>query len=310
VAVLRVVKYSGNTWGANIIVGPGLNGYQGYYGQSNPKGSLPGSNERYYVPELFGEGATYLTAKWVSPDFVEVDEMATPGMDSFTISYEEPEKLSMKPGEEKKAGQYTLRVLGIDPVSKTARLALMDGHGRTVVEKTLGPLTNELIDTLPQYNESQQKVMLQHDDVHVELDLGGAFSNRTVGLYLATGIQKIERDKLWQDDPRFIVRPEVCGHCYMLNELILDNAEPIILDEKNNTYLGPNGYFKILVDDFDGEKINAWHIEDRTGKKTPNLAEYPRKNLDVMVGVNGTTEAFLRKTILKRLAYREIWRLK
>ena len=44
--------------------------------------------------------------------------------------------------------------------------------------------------------------------------------------------------------------------------------------------------------------------------KTPNLAEYPRKNLDVMVGVNGTTEGFLRKTILKRLAYREIWRLK
>jgi hypothetical protein len=96
----------------------------------------------------------------------------------------------------------------------------------------------------------------------------------------------------------------------MLNELILDNAEPIILDEKNNTYTGPNGYFKIVIDDFDGEKINAWHIEDRTGMKTPNLAEYPRNNVDVMVGVNGTTEGFLRKTLLKRLAYREIWRLK
>jgi hypothetical protein len=65
-----------------------------------------------------------------------------------------------------------------------------------------------------------------------------------------------------------------------------------------------------VVEDFDGEKINAWHIEDRHGMKTANLAEYPRKNLDVMVGVNGTTESFLRKTILKQLAYREIWRLK
>jgi hypothetical protein len=29
-----------------------------------------------------------------------------------------------------------------------------------------------------------------------------------------------------------------------------------------------------------------------------------------MVGVNGTVEHFLRKTLLKRLAYREVWRLK
>jgi hypothetical protein len=41
-----------------------------------------------------------------------------------------------------------------------------------------------------------------------------------------------------------------------------------------------------------------------------NLAEYPRNNLDVMAGVNGTTETFLRKTLLNRLAYRETWRLK
>jgi hypothetical protein len=31
--------------------------------------------------------------------------------------------------------------------------------------------------------------------------------------------------------------------------------------------------------------------------------------VDVMLGVNGTTESFLRKTLLERLAYREIWRL-
>jgi hypothetical protein len=107
-----------------------------------------------------------------------------------------------------------------------------------------------------------------------------------------------------------MVRPEVCGHCYMLNEIILDNPNPIILDEENRVFNGPNGYFKIVVDDFDGEKINAWHLEDSAGTKTPNLAEYPRNNLDVMAGVNGTTETFLRKTLLNRLAYREIWRLK
>ena len=189
-------------------------------------------------------------------------------------------------------------------------MTLLDKKGKVLVEKTLGPLTKELFDTLPQHSESQQKVMLQHGDVHVELDLSSSFPGGKVQLYVAAGIQKMQRDKPWPDDSRFIIRPEVCGHCYMLNELVLGNAEPIILDEKNNTYAGPNGYFKIVVDDFDGEKINAWHIEDKAGMKTANLAEYPRNNVDVMVGVNGTTETFLRKTLLKRLAYREVWRLK
>ncbi|MBW2260072.1 MAG: hypothetical protein JRF18_06425, partial [Deltaproteobacteria bacterium] len=111
-------------------------------------------------------------------------------------------------------------------------------------------------------------------------------------------------------DPRFMVRPDVCGHCYQLNEVILDNKDPIIVDEDNPVFEGLGGYFKIVIDDFDGESINAWHIEDRLGRKTPNLAEYARNNVDVLVGVNGTVESFLRKTVLERLAYREIWRLK
>jgi hypothetical protein len=325
VGVLRVVKYSGNPWSANIIVAPGFNGYSSQTAQSNlsqeldshsneaaqrnpDQASIAGNN--FSLPEVFGEGATFLVPRWVSPDYIEVAEMGTPGMDSFIISYDEPQNLIMKSGEETSLGSYRLKVVNVDSASKSAKLALLDANGKVLVEKTLGPVTQELLDTLPQYNQSQQKVMLQYNDIHVELDLSSDFSGRAVSLYAATGVLKIERDKPWRDDARFMVRPEVCGHCYMLNELILDNAEPIILDEKNNTFWGPNKYFKVVVDDFDGEKINAWHIEDKTGAQTPNLAEYPRNNLDVMAGINGTTESFLRKTLLDRLAYREVWRLK
>ncbi len=313
VGVLRVVKYSGNPWGANILVAPGLGGYadeavkSGLQSQLDPAAAL---RRNYSLPELFGEGATFLVPRFVSPDYIEVAEMGTPGMDSFAISYDEPQNLVMKSGEEAGIGQYRIKVLRVDSASRSARLALLDSGGNVLEEKTLGPVDRELLDTLPQYNQSQQKIMLQRGDVHVELDLASDFSGGAVSLYAAAGIATIERDKPWKDDPRFIVRPEVCGHCYMLNELILDNEKPIILDEKNNVYQGPNGYFKIVVDDFDGEKINAWHIEDRMGKSTANLAEYPRNNLDVMAGVNGTTESFLRKTLLDRLAYREVWRLK
>jgi hypothetical protein len=311
VATLRIVKYSGNPWGASLLVAPGFNGYSNPAGQEGKVETSSSSGvDRYSVPEVFAEGATFLIPRWVAPDHIEVAEMGSPGMDSFIFSYEEPQKLEMKMGEETTLGRYRLKVDSVNAAAKTARLSLKDEKGKILLEKTLGPVNQELLDTLPQYNQSQQKIMLQYQDVHVELDLSAEISGNTVSLYAASGAVKIERDKPWPNDPQFMVRPEVCGHCYMLNEFILDNANPIILDEKNNVFWGPNKYFKIVVDDFDGEKINAWHIEDRTGMKTPNLAEYPRNNLDVMAGVNGTTETFLRKTLLNRLAYREVWRLK
>jgi hypothetical protein len=90
VGVLRVVKYSGNPWGSNIIVAPGFRGYSYSPVASNSTSSSSSMEEKYSLPEVFAEGATYLIPKWVSPDYVEVAEMGTPGMDSFTVSYEEP----------------------------------------------------------------------------------------------------------------------------------------------------------------------------------------------------------------------------
>jgi hypothetical protein len=241
---------------------------------------------------------------------VEIAELGTPGMDSFTFSYEEPVKVVLGAGGEAKIGDYRLRVLSVDQGRKMVKLALFDGKGKIAMEKQLGPVDKSVYDTLPQYSPSQQKVMMQYKDIHVELELPAVFSGGKATFYTWTGAQKLERDKPWAKDPRYTMRPDVCGHCYMLNEFIMDNPEPIVLDAKHPTYTGPEGYFKIVVTDFDGEKIQAWHMEDKDGNKSPNLAELARNNVDVMVGVNGTTEHFLRKTMLDRLAYREIWRLK
>jgi len=309
-AILRVTKYSGNTWGANLIVAPGFHSYADLSERPLLEEGISPQDYNYFLPDMFAEGATYLIPRWVSPDFVDVAEMGTPGMDSFTMSYNRSKKVVLREGEDTAVGDYRLKVAEVDTINKKVKLLLLDAQEKVATEKILGPLTKELYDTLPQYSPSQQKVMLQYDDIHVELDLPTDFPDGKVPLYISTGVLKLKRDTPWQKDPRFIMRPDVCGHCYMLNEFILDNRDPIVLDGENNTFIGPEGYFKIVIDDFDGEAINAWHIEDRTGMKTPNLAEYPRNNLDVMVGVNGTVESFLRRTVLKRLAYREIWRLK
>jgi hypothetical protein len=305
VAQARIIKYSGNAFGADMLLGPGLKDYEPIYGDNK---SFAG--QTYSLPDVYAEGATYAIPRWVSPDVLEIADMGSPGMDSFTISYNEPVKVVLKAGAEAKVGDYTLKALSVDPGQKMVKLALRDGTGKVVMEKQLGPVDQKVYDMLPQYSPAQQKVLMQYKDIHIELELPAVFKDGQATFYTWTGAQKLERDKPWAKDPRYIMRPDVCGHCYMLNEFIMDNPEPIVLDAKNPTYTGPEGYFKIVVTDFDGEKIQAWHIEDKDGNKSPNLAELARNNVDVMVGVNGTTEHFLRKTLLQRLAYREIWRLK
>jgi hypothetical protein len=309
VSDLRITKYSGNTWGAKLLVAPGLNTYSDVKSLQAGPGEMP-RDFKYYMPQVFAEGSTYLIPKWVAPDYIEVAEMGTPGMDSIKISYTAAKRAELAQGEEVEVGKYRLQAKTVDAAEKKVDFLLMDQGGRTVYKKTLGPCTAELYDTLPQYSPSQQKVMLQYEDIHVELDLPAEFKDGKVAVYTSTGVIELERDTPWKTDPRYMIRPDVCGHCYMLNELILANKDPIILDADHRIWTGPEGYFKIVVDDFDGEAINAWHIEDSEGKSTPNLAEYARNNLDAMVGVNGTTETFLRQTLLQRLAYREIWRLK
>jgi len=62
------------------------------------------------------------------------------------------------------------------------------------------------------------------------------------------------------------------------------NREPIELDSANNVFVGPNAYFRIVIDSFDGKTIKAWHFEDPKGNKTANLAGSSRgRNIDLLV---------------------------
>jgi len=146
------------------------------------------------MPHVFAEGSTYLIPKWVAPDYIEVAEMGTPGMDSIKISYEPAKKAELAQGEEVKVGKYRLLAKAIDAAEKKVHFLLMDQGGALVYEKTLGPCTPELYDTLPQYSPSQEKVMLQFDDIHVELDLPAEFKDGKVVVYCSTGVFELERD--------------------------------------------------------------------------------------------------------------------
>lgn len=71
---------------------------------------------------------------------------------------------------------------------------------------------------------------------------------------------------------------------------MIENTEEIVLDNANNVFVGPNGYFKIVVDQFDGMTLQAWHLEDSKGNRTWNLADRAKgKHIDLLVNARCRT---------------------
>lgn len=298
VSSLSLMKYSGNRWGAHFYLAQGLN-----------------KDERYYMPEVFAEGATYIIPEYAGTNFVKIKEFGTPNIEHIAYTYQKPKKHSVADGDKVKLGKYELSIVDVDPIGKTVSVEILDGD-KVVAQKVLGPLDDYAMNHLPQHMNTARKMQIMFEDVQAEIDIRKPFKGEKATIYTFTGIKQLNRDTPLESDDRFMVRPDVCGHCYQFNELLLDNPKEIILDKENPVYEGPKRadgtpLFKIVIDDFDGEMIHAWHVETKYKKKTyttDNLAFRPRNNVDVLVGVTGTVEGFLRLSMLPRLGFMESWR--
>ncbi|WP_461208614.1 hypothetical protein [Desulfocurvus sp. DL9XJH121] len=302
VASMSLMKYSGNRWGAHFYIAQGFDERDG--------------GNRYYMPEVFSEGATYIVPEYVGSNYVKIKEFGTPSIQGISFTYTTPKGVALGPGQSAKLGAYTLRCAALDAKAGTVSLELVGADG-AVAAKVVGPLDDAAKELLPQHQEVARRMQFKVGDVMAELDVKSPFQDGKANLFLYKNIQELERDTPFEHDPRFMVRPDVCGHCYQLNEVLLDNPEPIVLDREHPVYDGPRNkqgepLFRLVLDSFDGEMIHAWHIETTYKDKvqaTDNLAFRPRNNMDVLVGVNGTIEGFLRLSMLPRLGFMDAWRV-
>lgn len=309
-AMMNIIKYSGNNFGAPFLLAQGL----------SPEDKGPGKN-RYAIHDMFAEGAT-----WVIPDFIgdqtmRIKEFGTPSLLGLRYTYTEPKRQLLAVGDSLKIGGLEAVLQAVDPARGTVTLSLKGEGGKLLETRTLGPLNASTRDLLPQHQRIVDSLQLIAGDggseVMLEMDVQKPFEGEKAGLWLFENLEKLERNQTLPGDDRFVVRPDVCGHCYQLNELLFDNAEPIILDKNNPRFDGPKGpdgnpLFTLVLDHFDGEMIHGWHIEaDVRGRvfQSANLAFNPRNNVDCLIGVNGTIEGFLRQSMLERMEYNEYWRL-
>lgn len=77
----------------------------------------------------------------------------------------------------------------------------------------------------------------------------------------------------------------------------------MVLDSANNVFVGPNGYFKVVIDDFDGTTIKAWHFEDADGNKSVNLAPLSTGgHIDLLANIAcSTVGSFATRDIIKKM---------
>jgi hypothetical protein len=309
-AVLNIIKYSGNNFGAPFLMAQNL----------RPEDKGTGEN-RYALHDMFAEGATWAVPEFIGDQTMRIKEFGTPSLLSLRYTYKEPKRQLLAVGEKVKIGQLEASLSAVDPARGTISVRLTDKDGKVVASRTLGPLTAETREFLPQHQRIVDTLQcVVHDgknEVMLEMDVQKPFEGEKAGIWFFEELQKLERNQALPGDPRFAVRPDVCGHCYQLNELLFDNLEPIILDKNNPRFEGPRGpdgkpLFTLVLDNFDGEMIHGWHIEAEVrGRKfeSANLAFNPRNNVDCLIGVNGTIEGFLRQSMLERMEYHEYWRL-
>ena len=101
----------------------------------------------------------------------------------------------------------------------------------------------------------------------------GAFADGKVNLLSYCEVVTVKQSAaVWPYDNRFVTRPDTWATCTHPHEVVIENKDAIVLDAKNNTFTGPEGYFKVVIDEFDGTTVKAWHMEDKEGNKTPDLS--------------------------------------
>jgi hypothetical protein len=254
-----------------------------------PEGSY-GYQPRYYATNTASQGLSYVVVDDVSPDSVRVREFTTSGVRWVEFSPTAPTVTALGEGESMDLGGTTATVVAIDDLTNAVLVQLADDGGKVLAEKVLGPLTDEVVSILPSW-AGKVDLMLNHGSVQVQLD---AFREPfaepgKVSLLGYTDVVRLENGSPWEADPRFLLRFDTCGHCWMLNEVMLENRETIELDATDNRFSGPEGYFSIVIDDFDGEVVQAWHFEDATGETTDNLVWGDGSHIDLLVSRSNRT---------------------
>ena len=305
-ATISFIKATGNYYGQPfyVIAGNDIKSYvedgqdakgTGFAAGSTASTSFEDTSRLIVGIKHVSVGRSSVTVDELSDKEAKVKELVVPRTSMALISPNAPVVGIYAKGDSFRLGKATVEVADVTADSVTVKIS--DGKG--VVTKTLGASQDQL-DQLPSNRAVCKKLYAQSSGgsevVHVNIyNKGGYITDGKVALVGYSDVLTVKAGDKWATDNRFIVRPETCASCSFIHEIMIENADAIVLDEKNNVFNGPDGYFKIIIDKMEGDTIKSWHIE--TAKdKTGNLAARAKgKHIDVVVGATcRSTAPFFR----------------
>jgi hypothetical protein len=212
----KILKPSGNLFGAAfgpVTTNQWAHPYSNISNGSQLKEGIDSQDSDSYQPKYYGENVvsqelTYVVVSDVTTDTVTVREFATGGLDWVEFSPNKPTQAMLGVGDTMDLGKYRAKVMDIDSANKTLQVRLETPDGTKVTEKTLGPLTDQVLSTLPSSPE-KETLILKNDDVQVQLDaFREPFKGDQVSLLGYTGVFRHGNAATWKDDPRFVFRPD------------------------------------------------------------------------------------------------------
>jgi hypothetical protein len=172
-----------------------------------------------------------------------------------------------------------VRVAGIDAAAGTVTLELLEG-GAVKGSKTLGPVKADL---LIEDTTARKALVFEDGDMVAFLSpWPTAFEGDKANLKVYGKAFSLSYGTDFARDPRFAVYPVGCPTGHNFGFLLVNKSE--IRLKPGSSVDGPEGYFKIAVDQVAGDSVAAWHVEDAQGNRSINLGGPQVANVDLVLG--------------------------
>ncbi|VCU68645.1 hypothetical protein PIGHUM_00702 [Pigmentiphaga humi] len=225
--------------------------------------------------QLYNQGQ----AREVSPQKLEFDWLSGIRMDRLLLAEQKVFAGLAAQGDSWQVGARTLRVAQVDEQAGTATLELLE-NGEVKNTRTVGPVKKEL---LIEDTAARKALVFEDGDMVAFLSpWPNAFEGGKANLKVYGKAFSLRYGEDYAPDPRYASYPVGCptGHNF---GFMLVNKEEIRL-KPGASATGPEGYFKIVVDAIDGDKVTAWHVEDKDGARSINLGGPEVASVDLVLG--------------------------
>ncbi|MEP9348619.1 hypothetical protein [Xanthobacter sp. KR7-225] len=182
-------------------------------------------------------------------------------------------------GESWKVGDRTVRVSAVDPAAGSVTLELLAGD-KVTATRTLGPVKGELL-----IEDTAARKALVFEDADMVAFLSpwpSAFEGGKANLKVYGGAYSLKYGADFAGDTRFAVYPVGCPTGHNFGFMLVNKAE--IRLQPGTTVDGPEGYFRVVVEKVEGDKVLSWRIEDAKGNRSVDLGGPAVTNVDLVLG--------------------------